>query len=81
VCREVLDERNFLLSKWAHLLAGSDDLPEQDIIFAQGHVKDGSDAGQRDASLLNHRVVDLSQVGAVSEAFAREEASSRVIGP
>ena len=42
--REVLDERDFLVTERPNFKADSDDQAEQRIVFAQRHVKSGSRA-------------------------------------
>src|SRR5207244_4092981 len=46
LCREIFDERDFFFGKRPHFLAGGDDLPEQDVILAQRHVKDCTDPAE-----------------------------------
>src|SRR6202043_3679080 len=77
---EAFDERDFFFGKRPHFLASSDDLPEQDVILAQRHVKDRADAAEFDAAFPRHWTVDLGEIDAVDDPLALDEALAGHVG-
>src|SRR5260370_20786201 len=78
--REIFDERDFFFGKRPHFLAGGDDLPEQDIILAERHIKNCPDAAEFDAAFARHWTVDLGEIDAVDDAFSVDDALARHVG-
>ena len=77
---EVLYERNFLLGERPDFPAAGRNHAEQLVVFAEWHVETRPYSGVL-ARRLDHRMVDLREIGDVDEAFAVEQRpGERVVG-
>jgi hypothetical protein len=76
---EVLQHCQFSVGERSNFEAASDDLPEQDVISAQRHIDDGSDATEFGAQSRN-RIVDLGHVCAVRHPRPINQDAARVVG-